>query len=390
VAADLARFIDMRRVTFDQIFETLRGNGVEVANFFSVDAHCGHLWIAATAPDPEDGAVDGVSALGALYKLEFVPAGENYDLVEVCHASFEGGSASTPALRKDGTRAYLGDNAGQLIAIDTTDCSRTWQMEVGSPITGAIGVASDNNEIYVPTRPNILKVIDAGDHGVLVWRSDTDAFERPPGLVTMNQNLVTIGANGIAVQVGIGFPPAYPVAIGIGQLDRETGDLRWFAAGGEQTVAELTTGPDGAVYVPNSGLRTGITNCLAEAGLVPFGGTPQKGGITKFLPQRLDLLARDAVCAGADRARNAGAYAGQCPQSAEADVVQVLALIRQARRALEQAGSDGDRCPRTLKILEKKLDLASKMLEGAGVRGLVPAQHLLNAGCELLQAGASD
>lgn len=384
VAQDLARFLDMSKTSFAQIFETLQGNNVEVANFFSIDANTGDLWIAATAPDGEDGANDGISALGALYKLAFVPSGDNYDLVEICHASFEGGSASTPALNKDGTRAYVGDNIGKLITIDTSDCSRVWELDVGSKITGSIGVASDNKEIYVPTRPNILKVIDEGDQGVLDWISDTDAFELPPGLITMNQNLVSIGANGIGVQIGVGYPPSHPLSVGIGLLDRETGALRWFEAGGEQTVAELSTGPDGAIYVPNSGLRTAITNCLAEAGIVPFGGDPQIGGITKFSPARLDLLARDAVCAGADRARNALKSCHECRESAAADVTQILALIHQAGEAAEQAEADGDLSAREVKILKVKLDLAAKMLKIFGVHGLQPVQRFLAAGCRVL------
>jgi len=42
-----------------------------------VDVHTGRLWVAATAPDEEDGAVDGVSSeFGALYWLELVTAGD--------------------------------------------------------------------------------------------------------------------------------------------------------------------------------------------------------------------------------------------------------------------------------------------------------------------------
>lgn len=47
-----------------------------MANYFSVDVHSGRLWVAATAPDEEDSAVDGVSEFGALYWLELVTAGD--------------------------------------------------------------------------------------------------------------------------------------------------------------------------------------------------------------------------------------------------------------------------------------------------------------------------
>lgn len=383
IAADLAQFMDMSEISFTKIVNTLQGNGVEVANFFSIDANTGHLWIAATAPDDEDGTVDGVSSYGALYKLAFVPSGDKYDLVELCHASFEGGSASTPALLKDGTRAYVGDNTGLLIAIDTSDCSRIWELKVDSKITGSIGVASDNNEIYVSTRPCIIKVIDEGDHGTIVWRSEVDAFEAPQGMICGNQNLVTIGANGLAIQLGVGYPPGYPVNQGIGLLDRETGKLRWFTEGGEQTVAEMSTGPDGALYIGNSGLRKVITNCLAQAGMVPFAGAPQRGGITKYEPARLDILARDAICAAADRAMNALDVCHVCRDSSEADVKQILELINQAKDAMAQAEADGDLSMPLTGMVGMKLCLAEKTLTIFGVKGLSNAMRLLEDGCLL-------
>jgi hypothetical protein len=58
-----------------EVVDVLLGNGVEVANYFSIAAGTGRLWVAATAPDGEDGTVDGVSQLGALYGIDLVPAG---------------------------------------------------------------------------------------------------------------------------------------------------------------------------------------------------------------------------------------------------------------------------------------------------------------------------
>ncbi len=46
---------------FDVITSVVLGYESKVANYFAVDAHTGRLWVGATAPDGEDGAVDGVS-----------------------------------------------------------------------------------------------------------------------------------------------------------------------------------------------------------------------------------------------------------------------------------------------------------------------------------------
>ena len=86
------------------LVEVLLGGSSKVANNLSVDPRTGRLWIATSAPDAEDGTVDGVSALGAVYRYDVVPDGPRWALQEVCHRSFTGGSASTPTLGQNGTR----------------------------------------------------------------------------------------------------------------------------------------------------------------------------------------------------------------------------------------------------------------------------------------------
>jgi hypothetical protein len=83
--------------SLQRVVAILLGNDTEVANMFAIDPGAGRLWVAATAPDAEDGAADGVSTLGALYGLDVVPVGGTYQVVEACHGSFAGGSASSTA-----------------------------------------------------------------------------------------------------------------------------------------------------------------------------------------------------------------------------------------------------------------------------------------------------
>jgi outer membrane protein assembly factor BamB len=375
--------------TIGDFVNLLVGDDYEVANHFSVDPNSSRIFVAATAPDAADGTADGVSELGAIYGLDLVHDESGYRVAEACSRFFDGGSASTPALRTDGTRLYLGDNFGKLIALNP-DCSDAWQLDLGTQILGSIAVSSDNGEVYASSATGVFQVVDEGDHGVLRWSAPLDVFEIPPslqaaGFANLNLNLVGIGANGLFVQAGAGLATdtALPVNVGIAHLDRDTGAVRWFAEGLEETVAVMSTGPDGAIYVGNSPLRRIFSFVLAQAGALPP-TPPVTGGITRWRPERLDLLARDAVCAASDRAENARANLRECRASARADVTQIRELLEQARSAGEQARAEGDLSEWGWRVLRLRLDVTEFVLESFDVRGLRFAEEALGRGCSLL------
>jgi hypothetical protein len=215
--------------------------------------------------------------------------------------------------------------------------------------------------------------------------SQMDAFDLPPETVAMDVTIPGIGANAISMQFGAGFPPNDFVLAGLAQLDRATGKVRHFALGGETTTAVMNTGPDGSVYIGNSPFRRIITNCKAEYDLLPAGGAPVVGGITKFEPARLDLLVRDAACAAGDRARNAGSNREVCPRSGSADIVQVKELVAQARWAAHQAIEDGDLGAQEWTSIEAELATAGQLLSQDGLEGLVPASEALLRACNMLE-----
>jgi hypothetical protein len=342
----LEQFLDLGGTPISLVIDVLLGNGVEVANYFSVDAASGRLWVAATAPDAEDGATDGVSQLGALYGLDLVPnGGGGWQIVEACHRSFTGGSASTPALSPDGGRIYVGDNVGTLMALDR-DCGLVWSVALGSQITGSIGVASDNGEVYASTGGSIFQVIDHGSSGSVGWSADlASLYTLPAGQIVANQTIVGIGANAVSFQAGAALPLGsnrLTVATGVGLLDRLTGRVRSFSPGLEESVAVMSTGPDGALYMGHSPLRRLFAYCLADLAILPLTIEPPIGGIRKWEPLRLDYLLRDAVCAAADRIANAAAHRRACPDSAVADIAQARVLVSQGRAAAATAVADGD------------------------------------------------
>jgi len=333
--------------------DVLLGGKTEIANFFSIDPHTGRIWVAATAPDGEDGSVDGISEFGALYGLDLVPQGPGFEIQEACHRYFQGGSGSTPALRQDGTRVYVGDSEANLIAMDR-DCNDLWTLNVGSQIKGSVGVSSDNGEIYVLAGPDIVKITDMGPAAVEDWRAQLDMYLPGLGQVNLSTNLYSIAANGIGFQAGSGpdiegIGPL-PLTVGMGVLDRATGRIRYFVDGFEDTVSVIPTGPDGAMYIGHSPVRRAIARAL-----FPDLADPLVGGIGKYAPRRLDLLVRDAACAAADRAANALAVCAVCPGSANADLVQIRELIEQAIGAGDQAVADGDLAAGQWGLLETSL-----------------------------------
>jgi hypothetical protein len=364
-----------------------------VANHFSIDPNTSRIFVAATAPDAADGTEDGVSELGAIYGLDLVPNGSGYQVVEACSRFFEGGSASTPALRTDGTRLYVGDNFGKLIALNP-DCSDAWELDLGRQIFGSIAVSSDNGELYASSANGVFKVVDEGDQGVLQWSAPLDVFEIPPplqaaGFVNLNLNLVGIGANGLFVQAGAGVvagTTVLPVTVGIAQLDRDTGAARWFAEGLEETVAVMNTGPDGAIYVGNSPLRRIFAFVLWQFGVLPYPTPPVIGGITKWTPERLDLLARDAVCAGETRARNAFDNLDVCaPEVAQADIVQIRELHDQAHAAGPKAVAAGDLSSEDWDEIDKQLDRAESKLDPDKPQQLGSVAQALGRACEVFE-----
>ena len=306
-----------------------------------------------------------------------------------------GGSASTPTLGQNGTRVYLGDDAGALIAIDAEDCSEAWAVPLDSQIFGSVAAASDGREIFAASAAGIFQVFDDGDQGRRGWTAALDLYDLPPDLNAyrgMNLLLAGVGANGLLVHTGVGLfagAQSLPVRTGIAHIDRLTGTARWFADGLEESLGAMSTGADGALYLPHAPLRRAFSLAL---GLT---GAPSTGGVSKWASTRDDLLARDAACAAAERAWNAAIHQGTCPESVVADLAQVEALRGQMLDAAERAlanGELGDRAIRRVRWLAGRIGPvppAATNVRGAPSPRLVARYHrkaarALRLACRLL------
>jgi hypothetical protein len=352
---------------WETIVDVIFGGGAIVTNFFAIDPSTSRIYVAATGEDAEDGTEDGESELGAIYALDLIDDGNGALKFEVLNsATFEGGTGSTPSVSEDGSRVYVSDNVGNVIAYDNT-LTKLWELDVGAQIAASIAVSPDNDELYAVTRRDVFKLTDHGDSASLDWTATLEAFEDDPEIEVVFQALTpTITANGIAVSVGGGKligDRAIMLRVGVGLLDRETGVLRSFAEGREESIAVTTITPTGSICTANSPVRR-----ASGKALYPELAQDVIGGISCYKPARNDLLVRDATCAAGVRARNAATIEGSAPASAAEDVRQIQVLIDQSRDALARAVSDGDLEEAAAAELAGSLDAAESDLSATRLR----------------------
>ncbi|MEM9729792.1 MAG: hypothetical protein AAF997_14475 [Myxococcota bacterium] len=361
---------------FSVIVDTIFGGGSVVTNYFAIDPNTGRIYVAATADDAADGTEDGISELGAVYSLQIVDDGNGgFEFRVLNSASFEGGTGSTPTVSEDGERLFVSDELGNVIALDS-DLNELWRFDVGEPVAASIAVSPDNREIYAVTQTDVFKLIDDGDSATLEWMATFGAFEDDPNIEVEFQALTpTITANGVAVSIGGGRTITDPIsgasreimlAVGIGLLDRETGELLAFAEGREESIAVTSVASDGGVYTAGSPVRR-----VSGKALFPDETDDVIGGISRYKPVRNDLLVRDAVCAAAARALNASTIAENAPASAEEDVRQIRVLLTQGQAALARAVAEATFADEEAEnvrtaIADAAVDLSTETLESAG------------------------
>ncbi|MCX2982914.1 hypothetical protein EYC98_18790 [Halieaceae bacterium IMCC14734] len=364
---------------FSSAVNYIYGGGGIVTNFFSIDPDSSRIYMAATAEDAADGTEDGRSELGAIYALDLIDDGNSGLQFQVLNRkTFKGGTGSTPALSADGHRLYVSDNAGNVIALDSA-LNEVWRVDVGEPLVGSITVSPDNNELYAVTASDVIQLIDHGDHGSRTWTAELTGFDGYANVdVQSNALTATVTANGVVIMIGGGkklLGRTLMLHMGMGLLDRQTGKLRYFAEGREDSLAMSVVAPDGSLYVAHSPLRRAVGKAM-----YPDLTADITGGIARFKPIRLDLLARDAICAAEARGGNASSL-NQTTESAaiNTDIRQIQVLLKQAGVAITQAVSDGD-------MTSKDADTLGNILEQSVVN-LTPT-NLQHAAQDLTRACA--
>lgn len=326
------------------------GGGTPVANYFSIDPNSGRIWITST--DPAD------AEKGALYRIEVGLSAGQLVVSETSNVPcvvMNGGSASTPALRSDGQRVYLADakpDGGSVIyAIDAETCTVASSTQTSSQVVASLAVTLDG-EIYAMTLDALEKLEDLGTEGLTTPTrfpvESTYTLNRLQTAAPMQGPVVT--QNGIAVQVGAGYPfgPDYDaiVTTAIALFDRATGEPRYVASGGEESIATSPVGPGGTMYLPHSPLRRVIALALAPNAAIE----PLVGGVSRWQPLRHDLLVRDAACAAADRLAHLQAHQSEASpgfisrseEMAAQLLNQALGAVEPAQQVAELSGAEAD------------------------------------------------
>ncbi|MDG2308521.1 MAG: hypothetical protein P8R42_28410 [Candidatus Binatia bacterium] len=369
---------------FSSAINYLYGGGGVVTNYFSIAPDSCRIYIAATAEDAEDGTEDGKSEIGAIYALDLVDDGNGGLEFQILNrATFQGGTGSTPALSADGSRVYESDNLGNVIALDS-ELNEVWRVDVGEPLVGSISVSPDNNELYAVTRSDVLKLVDNGDSGAMEWTAKLTGFDGYANVDKQSNSLTaTITANGVVIGIGGGktlLGANLMLHMGMGLLDRETGELRYFAEGREDSLAMSTVASDGSIYVAHSPIRRAVGKAMYPD-LTP----DLTGGIARYRPIRLDLLARDAICAAEARGANASTLNKTTEVAAiNMDIRQIKVLIEQAGNAITKAVSDGDMTADDAGTLGNLLEQSTLKLTPADLDGAVTE---MAAACAMLAVG---
>ncbi len=364
------------------IIDVIFGGGSIVTNYFAIDPNTSMIYVAATADDAADGTEDGQSELGALYSVDLVDDGNGGLEFQVLNSkTFDGGTGSTPSVSEDGQRVFVSDSLGNIIALDS-DLEELWRFDVGEPIAASIAVSPDNDELFAVTRKDVFKLTDNGNSATLDWTATFGAFPDDPDITVEFQALTpTITANGIAISVGGGQTiqgREIMLRVGVGLLDRDTGELVSFTEGREESIAVTSVAPDGGIYTANSPVRR-----VAGKALPMFEALTEDiiGGISRYKPIRNDLLARDASCAAGGRAQNAATIADSAAASANQDIRQIRVLIDQSRATLARALADGDLEAASVDSLTADLDAAEADLS---ITGLEPTAARLLSVCNAL------
>jgi outer membrane protein assembly factor BamB len=368
------------------LITAILGGGIRVANYYAADPDSDLLWIASTLGDEADGTQDGQAEFGALYGIRLRRGATPENSFDVhCTIPFEGGSAATPDVYPGGDRIYTSDAFGKVLAFDK-DCRQMWATDLKQQVIGSLAVSSTDHAIYASTGEGIFKLEDRGDSGPIVWTSKSeqsftggdallpllgavsDAFESaglplPASVRANNLEIAGIGENGVMVQYGLGIQASaddslafLPAVVSMTLLDKQTGAVLNAAPAQEESVAVISTGQDGALYIGNSPIRRGFLRGILEPG--PGGVVPSPidpvvsllvppliGGVSKYAPKNgYRYFVRDATCLAQRRLEAWQQYSASAATafSLSLERAVVTNLIRQSADNLALAFAAGE------------------------------------------------
>ena len=160
-------------------------------------------------------------------------------------------------------------------------------------VAGLGGLSVSSWTVSVPPTLSVSEENSIKPRADIVWHGDPAGPRRQQVAAIFEAALARVagqstGAQTVALQVEVI------------QFHALTPKLRYFAEGREDSLAMSVVAADGSIYVAHSPLRRAVGKAM-------YSDLTKEviGGIARFKPIRLDLLARDAICAAEARAINA-------------------------------------------------------------------------------------
>jgi hypothetical protein len=301
-------------------------------------------------------------------------------------ALFPGGTGATPTLTPDGKRVVVSDENNHVLALDTDTMQVAWKVDVGSQIAASIAVTADGGEMFAITKTDVIKLVETSPTEAReVWRADLSTAYVARGISNVNALTPTVTANGVAVSVAgvrnVGKTQIL-LKVGIALLDRESGRIRHFAEGREESISITGVMPDGGYYTGASPVRRAVAAYIFGDRLPPL-----TGGVSRYRVLRHDLLVRDAACAAAARLDNAAAYlkaASAAAPAAVRDLLMARTLLRQASHALpKQNDMAASHAAQAADALRAAKGLVDSALASPGPDAIAAAAKPLRAICDL-------
>lgn len=153
-------------------------SGCPVANAPAVDPRSGRFFVTAWLPQAKTASLIGLRyGDGKLTQDWAVPI-------------LTGGSTTNPAISADGDTVYVGNNVGDLIAVNADNGATRWTQHLGYLPSGGMSVSADG--LIIPGGAGALTALrDKGDHADPAWQRQD--------LIQQGVPAQTAGSTGYAV-----------------------------------------------------------------------------------------------------------------------------------------------------------------------------------------------
>ena len=242
------------------------GSGAFSDNTIGISA-LDQIFVVGGGPEPDT---------GSLVALNLVDDGPTPSLELAWVTLIDAGSATSPAISRDGTRVTVADGASHLIYVrvdecnDNLDadpeeevCAAAWSYSmlgnpiIGSPAMDEHGVIYAWNSAPEPQAVDLFAIGD-GDDGQpeVLWEvtfaGEGDTNRQWTSSATVLDDMVIGSVTNLIepFMPRLGMPIMRDLSHEIVAVDRWTGEIIWRQPLPDDPINSLALGPDGAIYVP--------------------------------------------------------------------------------------------------------------------------------------------